>query len=440
MLVVYHPVFGKGVVVDDRFAKTQLRVKFDLGITLWVDSSSVRVLRLHVPTEVKATPKRGVDLRARRLIEAFRLGIVPYYGVEEFTFGRDTEIEVIKRNLTEFNHKGGGMLLIEGEYGAGKTHMMDYIALYGLKNNFAVSRVELDPLDVAPYRPRNVYRELIRSLTYVKDGKTYGFNELMQLATNIELPKPHLYISKLLNLLRKGEDDALIWDWIWGEPIPREYLNYRHRWRLPVILDHRPAVDVILYLLTGFSYIIRQLGSYGWVLLIDEGETLFHTYSQMSEKFGYALYRGLVHVACGDRRLVDCKLKAGRFVDTGIGKVDEHGFLHSGVRPLPYIYEVPTYMFLVISVTPSSSVYYEKVTELFPTSKRIRLTPLSKRDYLKMFDKIIELYSAAYGVTYSYGQIEKVKHRTISEGKRGLRQFLKSTIDELDILRHYGDT
>lgn len=207
-----------------------------------------------------------------------------------------------------------------------------------------------------------------------------------------------------------------------------------------MILDHRPAVDVILYLLTGFSYIIRQLGSYGWVLLIDEGETLFHTYSQMSEKFGYALYRGLVHVACGDRRLVDCKLKAGRFVDTGIGKVDEHGFLHSGVRPLPYIYEVPTYMFLVMSVTPSSSVYYEKVTELFPTSKRIRLTPLSKRDYLKMFDKIIELYSAAYGVTYSYDQIEKVKHRTISEGKRGLRQFLKSTIDELDILRHYGDT
>lgn len=440
MLEVYHQIFGRGIVIDDRYRRTQFLVKFEKGFTLWIHSSSLLLLRRYerrvAPIEVR--PAKGGNFQARRMIEAFRLGVVPYYGVEGFTFGRRREIRRVKEEFENFKRKGGNIFLIEGGYGTGKTHLIDYISLYALKNRFAISRIELDPFDVAPYKPRRVYREIVRNLSFIRDGTTYDFKGLLKLSRGIKLPKPHLFFSKAIDLLKRDENEALLWDWIEGEEIPREYLNFWHKWKLPVILNHRSAVDIISYLLSGLGYIVKKAGVNGLVLLIDEGETLFHLYSKITGEFGFSLYKGLVHTTLGDKRLLKFKLK--RFTDLGIGVLDEDGFVHSGVRATPYLYKTPSGIFLILSITPTFSLYYEKVSSLFPSRKRISLGNLEREEYEKMFDKIIKIYAKAYKTEFASDKIERIKKRVMPNYRKGLRPFLKSTIEELDILRHYGDT
>lgn len=440
MYEVYHQIFGRGIVIDDRFRRTQFLVRFERGFTLWIQRSSLLLLKKYekkvAPIEVK--PAKEGDFQARRMIEAFRLGIVPYYGVEDFTFGRRREIRRIEREFETFKRDGGNIFLIEGEYGTGKTHLMDYISLYALKNKFAISRIELDPFDVAPYKPRRVYREIVRNLSFIKDGTTYDFKGLLRLSKEIRLPKSHLFFSKVIDLLKRDENEALLWDWIEGEETPREYLNFWHKWKLPVILNHRSAVDIISYLLSGVGYIVKKMRVNGLVLLIDEGETLFHLYSRLTGEFGFSLYKGLVHTTLGDKRLLNFKLKG--FTDLGIGVLDENGFVHSGVRATPYLYKTPSRIFLILSITPTPSLYYEKVSSLFPSRKKISLGNLEREEYEKMFNKIIKIYAKAYKTKFPSDRIERIKKRVMSIYRKGLRPFLKSTIEELDILRHYGDT
>jgi len=79
--------------------------------------------------------------KARRVVEALRMGIPPDGYVRHFTVGRETEIGSLQDRL---NKAKPGALLLRANYGSGKTHLLRYVHESALEAGYAVSFVELD--------------------------------------------------------------------------------------------------------------------------------------------------------------------------------------------------------------------------------------------------------------------------------------------------------
>ncbi len=440
---VYHQGLGEGRVVDTRWRGMHLLVEFANGLSLWMNRETLKLLapiekkpHPQPPPQPRHIPTKGGNFQSRRMIEAFKLGVVPSFAISDFTFGRKNELEEVERAFESSSRKGGEVLAIEGEYGSGKTHLLDYVLTWALKEGYAVGRAELDRFDVTPYRPKHIYRELIRTLRFIRGNKEIGFREILREAKGIDLPSPHFYFSKALWLLSQDEDHPALWDWIEGEQVGRDYLNYLKCWKLPVLLDHTPAVDIYCYLLSGLGYLIKRLGGKGLVLIIDEAETLFHLWWTPYQRIGLYLFKGLVGTALNLPQLTEMEGK-NRERDPGlnVGWVDGEGYIHSGIRPLPYLYQSPSHILLVLAYTPSSSPYYEGIEELVHQGRIISLSPLSGSDYSLMLERLIELYSQAFPSFQAEGGVRSLLTRNLKEKR--VRMFLREAVELMDHYRHY---
>ncbi|HID93143.1 MAG TPA: hypothetical protein EYP60_03505 [bacterium (Candidatus Stahlbacteria)] len=438
---VTHPIFGEGEVLRERWSGMEVYVRFKSGVALWLRRSGLKFLtpveRLKPIPKTMPRPVKPGNFKSRKMIEAFKVGIVPYFDVEQFTFGREKELKRINDELTNLKTNKGGVLLIEGEYGSGKTHLLDYVYSWALREGYAVARVELDPFDVAPHKPKHIYREIVRSLRFVNQNKDeQGFRDILREAAKFELPKPHIFFSTAFKLIKHGEESEPFWNWIEGESLGRDYLNYCRYWKLPVLLNHMPASDVYCYLLSGLSYILQQIGAKGFIILVDEAETLFHLWFRSDQEMGLHFYKGLVSIAMNKQELTHLNREKLRRLD--IGKLDEFGFIHSGVRPVPYIYEIPSNIFLILALTPSVSHYYEQVMELAP-NQIMRLSKLSRADYEMMLNRMLDLYKEAFPEFELNGAVRSELFKgLIPISSRGIRFFIRSTVETLDLFRYYG--
>jgi hypothetical protein len=78
---------------------------------------------------------------ARRVIESLRYGLPPDGHICDFTVGRQDEIADLRSQL---NEDGSNALLLNANYGAGKTHLLRFIREEALRKNWLVSFVTLD--------------------------------------------------------------------------------------------------------------------------------------------------------------------------------------------------------------------------------------------------------------------------------------------------------
>ena len=80
-------------------------------------------------------------IEAQRVVEELRKGIPPLGYTKHFTVGRTHEIETLERSL----HNGDApVLLLQANYGSGKSHLLRYIRDHALAEGYAVSFVTLD--------------------------------------------------------------------------------------------------------------------------------------------------------------------------------------------------------------------------------------------------------------------------------------------------------
>ena len=100
---IRHHSYGPGTIVESRNSGFLLHVRFDSGRTAWINGNTVALDRAKTARS-EVEPKRPdaqtsgkprveeARFRARRLVEALRLGIVPEDWVADFTFGREGEV------------------------------------------------------------------------------------------------------------------------------------------------------------------------------------------------------------------------------------------------------------------------------------------------------------------------------------------------------------
>ncbi|GHS93965.1 hypothetical protein FACS1894139_18980 [Planctomycetales bacterium] len=246
--------------------------------------------------------KRPLALNA---INRLRLGLPPTGFVRRLTVGRKDELAKLKALLDDANGAKGNAMLLAANYGAGKTHLIQYLRELALDKKYVVSTFDVDPkAGIRFNRMDQMVGEICRQLempankfnsTYQHIGDFFNF-----LAT---LPDKRLHtafqqlrsnaLKMALSAWRFGDDNTrnLVTDWLTNpaaykgsgkklktELYDKNCLARPDEWRFDLsacsefMLD---AGDNYLHcwqLLAGLHTLAQAAGFKGLVVLFDEFE------------------------------------------------------------------------------------------------------------------------------------------------------------------------
>ncbi len=107
---------------------------------------SVRSVNIYEWIGEKLKEKEGIESRsARDVIDALRQGVVPDKNLDLLIIGQTKPCEHLKELLNKARNNKSPFKFIRGPYGAGKTFLGSWLREYALKNEFAVSTVNIGP-------------------------------------------------------------------------------------------------------------------------------------------------------------------------------------------------------------------------------------------------------------------------------------------------------
>ena len=423
-----------------------------------------------------------INLHAALTLEAMRLGVVPATDLEQFTVGRDIELDIIRQDLDLCENVGARRAFL-GDYGLGKSHLLELIEQIALKRNFLVSKVTLDHADYSPSQPKRIYHAIMRNLIYPDREETLeGIAPLLDKAAQNDdilkkylvkvdkkTPVPrairdqlnaglHLYLSPALAYTRAlnhpetirlpaylgdpaqwaPQAKHLLIDWIEGHPTRsnqdiNDELNLIHG-RFPKIyslLDYRPWAKIYGYILNGISQLAKDVGYSGLVIVIDEAE-FYSLLSAQNRAFAKSLFQAWSHaVSAEEQDALPC---------------NDEDLLVGGYgiqRELPTRYSNTPGLYLVFAMTPNSDGL-RVLQEAMPPQFICYLNQLTAPDYLKMTQNVVGLYQNAYpdadipeGITEPLSDV--VNALTQQGQLANPRQTMKFLTEFLDLVRFVPD-
>lgn len=255
----------------------------------------------------------------KEILSAFNSGVVPRQGAGFVQVGRNTEFRSIKADLDSTGEKDGmgKFRFITGNYGAGKSFMLQFIREFSLKTGFVVMDADLSNdrrFTGSNKEGLKLYRELIRNMstdTYPTGGALEMIlnkwvdgirNELadrngvdlknistMMIQTEIrqrtrEMTATPMYSDFIRMVTRywlsssdsRMENKAL--DWLKGDYEQRSLA--RQDLDIGIIVDDSNWYQFIKI----WSGFVVSMGYKGLIVIIDEGVNLAKQHSKTREK------------------------------------------------------------------------------------------------------------------------------------------------------------
>ena len=226
------------------------------------------------------------DLEATRIVETLRSGVTSPDLAATFCYGREALLERVERDLSAVKADGESRgMVIRGEYGEGKTHLLNAVMNQALKARFAVSLVVLSketPFNRLDY----VYPRLI-SNTFLPGESEPGImplfrdlrpdgpeaQDLLSFAESELHPKVYYVLYDYLYAADAYMQHLLEGD-LSGTFLPTSTVKSIHRTisgRPARITRFSPKAGTIDYVKL-VSEAIAERGYSGWVILFDEFE------------------------------------------------------------------------------------------------------------------------------------------------------------------------
>jgi len=364
------------------------------------------------------------EFLARRMIEAFRMGVVPQDCIGQFIFGRQAEIATMNGWLSSGDQR---LSFVVGEYGTGKTHFLEWIARRALAQGYLVSRVNTDPAGTPFHKPKRIWCEIASSLQYApgwqdNDLSARGFRDLVRDLCR----RGRLYDHALFSHVADHAENELVWDWIEGkESVVRPWVSDEYWYsQLPGLYPFSTAVNQYTNLMSGLGWAAHEaLGMAGLLVIIDEAESV------ASVDYTYQLGKGLNTLEAILRLATDDQ-ELGSTVDD----LRRSGLDYCRVgRPIPFVYRYPARTKVVVAFT--EQVFdngMQGVTD-------VELTPLDDAALGAACAEICTRYAVAYGVHPS--RIDPTSILSRVRGSSGMtRMFVKACVEALDIARFGSDT
>jgi hypothetical protein len=377
----------------------------------------------------------AVAARLRQAVEALRLGVVPAYFVGDYTVGRGPEIERVRALLGSAQ----GLLLIWGEYGAGKTHMLDLAEQQALAVRYVTARVILDPAEVPPSHPQRLYTHIVRSLRYpgqVGRGVEPLLEALERSVEHLEEDRPRFsrFLAPALFARSRGDHDLQAWTiaWLEGQPMDPQQLEHALRaagWsgpRLLALSDFRTYGRVYVHILGALAAWLKDAGFRGLLVLCDEVERID---ALDAEQRRFAL-EVLKHYAAATLPGTDLAFAEDDLYRGG----------HEVHRELSLRYEPDQPLVVLMTLTPLSETLAAVHRMLATRAHEISLPPLGPRELAELVERVIDLYRRAYPEfrprTLELEPVRRALARQAASGEDKPREMIRRVVASLDALRY----
>lgn len=442
---VEHPNFGSGQVVATYRNGNEWLVRFESGLRFRrpreefsAENAGVKPETENVIAYTPPPPMPLDQLAARNLIEALRVGIAPAQHVNELTVGLEKEQASLGAALEQTKQEGGAVRAVIGEYGFGKSHVVELTAQEALKRNFLVTSVSLDLLELPPHRGFSIYREGMTQLRY-PDTDERGLQVLLEKSADTSDILPQLRdlspaqldplvigLHMLTNISATRRRQTWL-NWMAGGRKPRSVRGMPRGIKFPSIYKNGHNARQIAYLLTGVSALARLNGYSGLCVLVDEAESysLLYPYQRpkASEFFQAVIYAALRHQ---QSRIQPDQFKQHRF------------------RDFPLAYDKGQGLFFLFTVTHSDNrmplqdwLNDDQIFNLEP-----QVTPQEVGEFL---ERVLIHHAAAFA--YEIGDRQRQVRRGSAEllaqglrnGRLSMRQTVRLATELFDLLYLYPD-
>jgi len=359
---------------------------------------------------------------------------VLYDYVEDFIFGRKIEVDYLSEWLRNPEYS---TMLVVGEYGSGKTHILDYAFAKALKEGYATAYLETDFNEVPLYKPKRVYSQFIKNFRYrsTENGYLGGFRHFLKEAIFKGAFGNHRYFKHLV-----GNDHEALWDWIEASESSGRPQSWSNKWEtyernkysyLPCLYNYNNVANLYCYLLSSLGWAAKKyLGLKGVLLLFDETETL--GMANNKQMFDARNFLEALHSTARNEAQM---LKAPKYTDFNY---------YSSLYDIPFLFDQPSGLKLIFAVTPLRTSVEGNTFSLHDildflikdfTVNRVELGPLKKEGLEDIFRHIYNEYTKAYDFQIDKILVESSFEKILFSGNR-LRMFVKGCVEKLDLIRH----
>ncbi|UUX92638.1 ATP-binding protein [Methanoplanus endosymbiosus] len=363
----------------------------------------------------------------REVIEALRLGGVPQEKIFDFTCGREDELNKIADWLSDSR----GSIAIVGEYGSGKSHLINIIAEKALLNNRAVAKVEIDPRENAFNRPRNIYASITESFTYHCNDDVKHFDDLLEnILSNREDPDYSIlyeneFFKGFLRYCDIYEYNESINEWMRGKQETLPGAGYI----LPKMMDTQVSANIYSYLISTLGWICKNLLKLdGLLILFDEAEGIDpgyysgYQYQQSENMIG-----GLIKMSNSEPVLKTEELNNYIGTETGLKYCGQNR------QQYPFLWMDKSHVKLLFSFVPGMIDSLSDESPLTAEVKKLEpilIIDLDIYERAELLKKIVDAYTKAYGFKTAYNPNEGLPTEKT-------RIFVKSIVEALDLLRFH---
>lgn len=444
---VQHPQFGDGQVVATYRNGNEWLVRFENGLRfrrpkeefLAEPPSQNPDSKSQIPNLYTPPPPMPLNqLAARNLIEALRVGIAPAHYVKELTIGLEKEQASLGAALDQTKQEGGAVRAVVGEYGFGKSHIVELTAQEALKRNFLVTSVSLDLLELPPHRGFSIYREGMTQLRYPATDER-GLQVLLEKSADNPDILPQLRdlspaqldplvigLHMLTNISATRRRQTWL-NWLAGGRKPRSLRGMPRGIKFPSIYKNGHNARQIAYLLTGVSTLARLNGYGGLCVLVDEAESYSLLYAYQRPKAS-TFFQAVIYAAL---RHQQSQLQPEQF--------PQHRF-----RDYPITYDNGQGLFFLFTVTHSDNrmplqdwLNDDQIFNLEP-----QVTPQEVGEFL---ERVLSHHATAYG--YEVGERQRQVRRGSAEllaqglrnGRLSMRQTVRLAVELYDLLYLHPD-
>ena len=392
---------------------------------------------------------------AQALINSLKGGVVPRVGLQYVAVGRKEEIDALLRDVEIVADGGASFRFIVGQYGSGKSFLLQTIRNYVMAKNFVVVDADLSPerrLQGTRGQGLATYKELIRNmstktkpeggaLSLILDRWINSVQQEVMVSSGLGATDPGLAklvekrISAViysLNEMVHGFDFARLLTLYYeahinGDDALKAKVLKWFRGEYPTKSEARQDLGVNIVItdddwyeyLKLFAAFLKQAGYAGMLVLIDELVNIYKIPNAITRQYNYEKILTMYN-------------------DTMQGKAQHFGIILCGT---PQCMEDPrrgVYSYEALRSRLADGHFTGEHKDLL--SPVIRLQPLTHEEMLILIEKLADIHAGLYEYPQIVTEPDMVDFIQIEFGRIGAdthitpREVIRDFIQVLDIV------
>ena len=392
---------------------------------------------------------------AQALINSLKGGVVPRVGLQYVAVGRKDEIDALLRDVEIVADGGASFRFIVGQYGSGKSFLLQTIRNYVMAKNFVVVDADLSPerrLQGTRGQGLATYKELIRNmstktkpeggaLSLILDRWISSVQQEVMVSSGLGATDPGLpklvekRISAViysLNEMVHGFDFARLLTLYYeahinGDDALKAKVLKWFRGEYPTKSEARQELGVNIVItddgwyeyLKLFAAFLKQAGYAGMLVLIDELVNIYKIPNAITRQYNYEKILTMYN-------------------DTMQGKAQHFGIILCGT---PQCMEDPrrgVYSYEALRSRLADGHFTGEHKDLL--SPVIRLQPLTHEEMLILIEKLADIHAGLYEYPQIVTERDMVDFIQIEFGRIGAdthitpREVIRDFIQVLDIV------